>query len=150
MLLPSPPIYWIYSRTRNVLWQKWREKKLFGKYLVCAKWKLESGICRVRKISCQVKIVFWSPRCFFFLVITEDPRERKSPPSHYPLTLSHSRHSSLPVSALGLGSLSCSGLSGKLLHQTRVSSPGCHLTVCFSRAALQYFKRLTVSLYGEL
>ncbi len=44
------------------------------------------------------------------------------------LTLSHSRRSSLSVSALVLGSLGCSSLSGKLLHQTTVSSTGC-LTV---------------------
>ena len=44
-----------------------------------------------------------------------------------PLSLPHSRHS-LSVSALVLGSLGCSGLTGKLLHQTRVSSAGC-LTV---------------------
>lgn len=109
-----------------------------------------TGICGAWRKSCQVKIAFGARGAFFCLVITEDPKERRSPPSHYPLTLSHSRHSSLPVSALGLGSLSRSGLSGKLLHQTRVSSPGCHLTVRFSRAALQHFKRLGRPLWRAL
>lgn len=100
-----------------------------------AKWKLfKLAFSEVWKIICQVKEAFLSRRCFFWgvgyhcsLSLEIPKRDKVHQVITPPLPLPHSRHS-LSVSALVLGSLGCSGLSGKLLHQTRVSSTGC-LTV---------------------
>lgn len=83
------------------------------------------SLCKTKavKLSCQSSIsepeVFWgvSYHCLLSLMISK--REMKSTKKP------HSRQSCLTVSALVLGSLVCSGLSGKLFHQTRVSSTGC-------------------------
>lgn len=77
----------------------------------CAKWKL------LKQAFSEVWSVFF-----------QTGLKSLSLPSHYPISLSHGSQSSLSVSALVRGSLGCSGLSGKLLHQIRVSSTGC-LTV---------------------
>lgn len=120
------------------LWDKgWcsaKRNSLFTNHLAFAKWKpFKLEFSEVWKICCQAKAAFLSLRCFWgvgyhCLLSLKILKRGKVRQVITPLTQSHSRYSSLSVSALVLGSLGCSGLSGKLLHQTRVSSTGC-LTV---------------------
>lgn len=92
-------------------------------YLAFTKWELFRVVCN---IGYQGKEVFESLRCFLGLVIIACWvwRSQKETRSTKSLLSSHSTHSFLPVAALVLGSLGCSGLGVKLLHQTRVSSTG--------------------------
>lgn len=110
------------------------------------------NLCKIKAVQSGI---FWGVKCFMGLLIIacltlKIPKRHKVHQVITPSHSRHSRHSSLSVSALVLGSLGCSGLSGKLLHQIRVSSTGC-LTVWLLQSCPAILQKThSQSLWGAL